>query len=216
MTAHKEMLKDLEKTFLLLATIKKNPKRYKMDFKHLLVAKFNLREKFIKLIDNEIQNKRKGLAAGITIKLNNLEEKSLIEKLYETSNAGVKIQLIVRGICCLVPEIPGRSENITVRRIVDRYLEHGRIFVFENNGNPLLFMGSADWMNRNIYHRIEVCFPVYDPILKEEMLDILKIQLDDNVKASLLGASLENIPVRNEKEPTRSQEKIHEYLKRKS
>lgn len=216
MTAHKEMLKDLEKTFLLLATIKKNPKRYKMDFKHLLVAKFNLREKFIKLIDNEIQNKRKGLAAGITIKLNNLEEKSLIEKLYEASNAGVKIQLIVRGICCLVPGIPGRSENITVRRIVDRYLEHGRIFVFENNGNPLLFMGSADWMNRNIYHRIEVCFPVYEPILKEEMLDILKIQLDDNVKASLLGASLENIPVRNEKEPTRSQEKIHEYLKRKS
>ncbi|PZQ78372.1 MAG: polyphosphate kinase 1, partial [Flavobacterium johnsoniae] len=196
--------------------IKKNPKRYKMDFKHLLVAKFNLREKFIKLIDNEIQNKRKGLAAGITIKLNNLEEKSLIEKLHEASNAGVKIQLIVRGICCLVPGIPGRSENITVRRIVDRYLEHGRIFVFENNGNPLLFMGSADWMNRNIYHRIEVCFPVYDPILKEEMLDILKIQLDDNVKASLLGVSLENIPVRNEKELTRSQEKIHEYLKRKS
>ncbi|TPD69935.1 polyphosphate kinase 1 [Flavobacterium microcysteis] len=216
MTANKEMLKDLEKTFLLLATIKKNPKKYKMDFKHLLVAKFNLREKFIKLIDNEIQNKRKGLDAGIIIKLNNLEEKSLIEKLYEASNAGVKIQLMIRGICCLVPGIPGRSENISVRRIVDRYLEHGRIFVFENNGSPLLFMGSADWMNRNIYNRIEVCFPIYDPILKEQMLDILNIQLEDNTKASLLGTSLENIPVRNEKEPIRSQDKIYDYLKRKA
>jgi len=216
MTANREMLKDLEKTFLLLATIKKNPKKYKMDFKHLLVAKFNLREKFIKLIDNEIQNKKKGLDAGIIIKLNNLEEKSLIEKLYEASKAGVKIQLMIRGICCLVPGISGRSENISVRRIVDRYLEHGRIFVFENNGNPLLFMGSADWMNRNIYNRIEVCFPVYDPILKEQMLDILKIQLEDNTKASLLGTSLENIPVRNEKELLRSQEEIYNYLKRKA
>ncbi|MNX84225.1 Polyphosphate kinase [compost metagenome] len=216
MTAHKEMLKDLEKAFHLLATIKKNPKKYKIDFKHLLVAKFNLREKFIALIDNEIQNHKKGLSSGITIKLNNLEEKSLIEKLYEASKSGVKIQLIVRGICCLVPGIPGMSETISVRRIVDRNLEHGRIFVFDNNGDPLIYMGSADWMNRNIYNRIEVCFPIYDPNLKKELLDILDFQLEDNVKAVWIGSALQNIPVRNDKILVRSQEKIYEYLSEKA
>lgn len=216
MTAHKEMLKDLEKAFHLLATIKKNPKKYKIDFKHLLVAKFNLREKFIALIDNEIQNHKKGLSSGITIKLNNLEEKSLIEKLYEASKSGVKIQLIVRGICCLVPGIPGMSETISVRRIVDRNLEHGRIFVFDNNGDPLIYMGSADWMNRNIYNRIEVCFPIYDPNLKKELLDILEFQLEDNVKAVWIGSALQNIPVRNDKTLVRSQEKIYEYLSEKA
>lgn len=215
MTAHKEMLKDLEKTFLLLATIKK----IRRDTKWILSICSWLNSICGKNLSNSLITKSKTKKRTCCRNHHQAEQsgrKSLIEKLHEASNAGVKIQLIVRGICCLVPGIPGRSENITVRRIVDRYLEHGRIFVFENNGNPLLFMGSADWMNRNIYHRIEVCFPVYDPILKEEMLDILKIQLDDNVKASLLGVSLENIPVRNEKELTRSQEKIHEYLKRKS
>lgn len=216
MTANKEMLKDLEKTFLLLASIKKNPKKYKIDFKCLLVAKFNLREKFITLIDNEIRNHKKGLSSGITIKLNNLEEKSLIEKLYEASNAGVKIQLIVRGICCLIPGIPGMSQTISVRRIVDRNLEHGRIFVFDNNGDPLVYMGSADWMNRNIYNRIEVCFPIYDQNLKKEMLDILDFQLEDNVKAVLLDAALQNIPVRNDEIPVRSQVKIYDYLSQKA
>lgn len=216
MTANKELLKDLEKAFHLLATIKKNPKKYKIDFKCLLVAKFNMREKFLALIDNEIQNHKKGLSSGITIKLNNLEEKSLIEKLYEASRSGVKIQLIVRGICCLIPGIPDMSETITVRRIVDRNLEHGRIFVFDNNDNPLVYMGSADWMNRNIYNRIEVCFPIYDPSLKKEMLAILDIQLKDNVKAVLIGPVLQNIPVRNDEALVRSQEKIYKYLSEKA
>ncbi len=212
MTANKEMLKDLEKTFHLLTTIKKNPKRYKIDFKHLLVAKFNLKDKFSNLIDKEIQNKKKGLESGIIIKINNLEEKSLIEKLYEASAAGVKIELIVRGICCLIPGVSGMSETISVRRIVDRNLEHGRIFVFNNNGNPQIYMGSADWMNRNIYHRIEVCFPIYDTNLKNEILEILQYQLEDNSKAVIVDQKLQNKPITDRKVEVRSQDKIYQYL----
>jgi polyphosphate kinase len=97
--------------------------------------------------------------------MNNLEEQEMIKKLYEASQAGVKVSLIIRSICCLVPGVKGMSENITIRRIVDRFLEHPRVFIFGNNGDKEVFMGSADWMNRNIYHRIEVCFPVYDKAL---------------------------------------------------
>lgn len=156
-----------------------------IDFKHLLVAQFNLQQRFLDLIQREIDHAKNGLVSGITIKLNNLEEQVLIAKLYEASKAGVEVKLIIRGICCLVPGKAGLSENISVTRIVDRYLEHGRIFVFENNGNPEVFMGSADWMNRNIYSRIEVCFPVYDEELKELLLRIINLQLNDNVQESI-------------------------------
>lgn len=215
MTANSAMLRDLEKTFKLLVNIKKIPKANKVNFKHLLVARFNLRDKFMALIDVEIQNKKKGLDAGITIKLNNLEEKTLIKKLYEASDAGVKINLIVRGICCLIPDVPRLSENIIVRRIVDKHLEHGRIFLFHNNNNPLLFMGSADWMNRNIYHRIEVCFPVYDENIKKEIIEMLELQLSDNCKAVLLDDALQNIPILESKPLIRSQDAIQEYLSKK-
>ena len=142
-------------------------------------------DRFLTLIDREIEHARSGRIAGITIKLNNLEEKTLIAKLYEASQAGVVVKLIVRGICCLVPGLTGLSENITVTRIVDRYLEHGRIFIFENNGEAAFFMGSADWMNRNIYSRIEVCFPVLDPELKRMIRAIINLQLNDDVQQSI-------------------------------
>lgn len=212
MTAHSGMLRDLQKTFDILIHIKKIPKPEKVSLKHLLVAKFNLRDRFIALIDNEITNCKNGLASGITIKLNNLEEHLLIEKLYEASTAGVVINLIIRGICCLVPGISGMSENITVKRIVDRYLEHGRIFVFNNNNDPLVYMGSADWMNRNIYHRIEVCFPLYDPDIKKQLLDILNLQVQDNVKAVLIDHTLKNCPIDKADKAVRSQEEIYKYL----
>src|SRR5580765_7688309 len=121
------------------------------------------------MIDRETGNARKGLPAAITIKLNNLEETVLIGKLYEASTAGVNIHLVVRGICRLMPGIKGMSENIRVTRIVDRYLEHGRLFWFHNNGQEEIYAGSADWMNRNIYRRIEVCFPLYDETIKKEL-----------------------------------------------
>lgn len=186
LTAHQPMLKELEQLFGFLAKSKKIPGLDdQIDFKHLMVAQFNLQQRFLELIQREIDHAKAGQKTGITIKLNNLEEQVLITKLYEASQAGVKIQLIVRGICCLVPGVAGLSENITVIRIVDRYLEHGRIFIFENGGEQEIFMGSADWMNRNIYSRIEVCFPLYDVHLKSVVLEIINLQLNDNAQQSI-------------------------------
>ncbi|WP_316789046.1 polyphosphate kinase 1 [Pedobacter frigoris] len=186
LTAHQPMLKELEFLFGFLSKRKKVPlAEDQIEFNHLLVAQFNLQQRFLDLIDREIRHSKSGIPAGITIKLNNLEERILITKLYEASQAGVKVQLIVRGICCLVPGVAGLSENISVIRIVDRYLEHARIFVFENNGNKEVFMGSADWMNRNIYSRVEVCFPLYDEDLKSIVMKIINLQLNDNAQQSI-------------------------------
>ena len=193
MTANQEMLRELHLLFGFLRKKKKKPLlEDAINFEHLLVAQFNLQQKFLSLIDREISNAKKGLPAGMIIKMNNLEEKVLISKLYEASNAGVKIEMIVRSVCCLIPGVPGQSENITVLRIVDRYLEHGRIFVFNNTGDNEVFMGSADWMNRNIYGRIEVCFPVYDAILKSRLIEMLNLQLSDTAQAVELNEELQN------------------------
>ncbi|MET0243561.1 MAG: polyphosphate kinase 1, partial [Flavitalea sp.] len=182
-TADQNLLKEIQTVFTIL-TSKKNPLDLpSKNFKHLIVAPFNIRDRFFELIDREIANCRKGIKAGITVKLNNLEEETLIDKLYEASNAGVAVNMIVRSICRLVPGVPNRSENITVTRIVDRYLEHSRIFVFENGGEAEIFCGSADWMNRNIYHRIEVCFPVTDLKIKSDLKTILQLQLSDTEQA---------------------------------
>ncbi len=195
LTSHSEMTTELRQVFKFLSLMKKPEKQDRYEYKHLLVAQFNLRDTFIALIDREIANHKNGLPSGITIKLNNLEEKVLIDKLYQASAVGVKVNLIVRGICCLIPGIEGLSENITVKRIIDRYLEHGRIFIFNNNCNPEVFLGSADWMNRNIYRRIEVCFPVYDSVIKDELIHLVNLQLLENTN--------------NEK---RSQEMIYDFL----
>lgn len=195
LTAHTGITSELKQVFKFLSLMKKPEKKDQYNYKHLLVAQFNLRDKFIALIDREIENAANGLTSGITIKLNNLEEKVLIDKLYEASSAGVKIHLIVRGICCLLPGIEGLSDNITVKRIVDRYLEHGRIFIFCNNGNQEVFLGSADWMNRNVYRRIEVCFPLYDDKIKEEIIRLMDIQLEES-----------------DADEKRSQQKIYEFL----
>lgn len=195
LTAHEGMMAELEQVFSFLRRMKKPEPQDMYEYNHLLIAQFNLRDIFIRLIDREISNASKGLQAGIIIKLNNLEEKVLIEKLYEASSAGVKIDLIVRGICCLLPGVPGLSDNIIVKRIVDRYLEHGRVFIFENNSDKEVYLGSADWMNRNIYRRVEVCFPVYDDILKEELLQMIELQLNESTSDN-----------------KRSQEKIYEFL----
>jgi len=213
LTAKQDMLAELKQLFGFLSKKKKKPMpEDTINFKHLLVAQFNLQQRFISLIDREIQNAKKGLPSGITIKMNNLEEKILIAKLYEASNAGVQIRLIVRSVCCLIPGIPEQSENIIVKRIVDRYLEHGRIFLFHNNGEQELFMGSADWMNRNIYGRIEVCFPVYNEELKIRLIEILNLQWRDTVQAVELNEELQNNYCQGEIE-SRSQQAIYEFLK---
>jgi len=148
-------------------------------FTHLLVAPFNIRKRFTDLIDIEIKNARKGKRAGIFIKLNNLEDKGLIDKLYEASANGIQVKLLVRGICALVAGMPEISENILVRRIVDRFLEHGRLFRFDNGGKRLWFCGSSDWMQRNLFHRVEVCFPVYDEAICQQLDGLMKVQWPD-------------------------------------
>jgi polyphosphate kinase len=152
----------------------------------LSLAPLRLRDKFLSLIARERDNARAGRPAKIIAKMNSLCDAEIIEALYEAGNAGVEIQLIVRGICCLRAGIPGLSENIHVRSIVGTFLEHARIFYFENNGEPEYYMGSADWMPRNLDKRVEILFPVEDPVLKKEVKHILDIQLADTKKAHIL------------------------------
>jgi polyphosphate kinase len=212
LTAHQPMLQEAEQLFGFLRKKKKAEKTDVITFQHLLVAQFNLQTKFLSLLDREIEHAKNGLLSGVTIKLNNLEEEVLINKLYEASNAGVKINLIVRSICRLVPGVPGQSENITVKRIVDRYLEHGRVFVFLNKGEHEVFMGSADWMNRNIYRRIEVCFPIYNEKLKKQLMEILSIQWVDTAQAVLIDSALNNVALPRTAASIRSQEAIYQFL----
>jgi polyphosphate kinase len=216
MTAQKDMLMDLDLLFIFLAKRRKPGPDDIFRLQHLLIAQFNLQADFLSLIENEIAFARQNLPAAITIKLNNLEEEVMISKLYEASQAGVKINLIVRGICRLKPGVAGLSENIQVRRIVDRYLEHGRIFIFQNNNEPRIFMGSADWMSRNIYRRIEVCFPIFNPDLKTEILELIQLQLEDNVSAVLLNEDGQNVPLKNDgTKEIRSQYEIYQMIKTK-
>ena len=153
----------------------------------LLIAPFELHSKLISLIDREIERVRRGLPARIIAKLNSLVDQKVIEALYRASQAGVKIDLIVRGICCLRPGVKGLSTNITVRSIVDRFLEHSRIYYFENGCQPEVFVASADWMPRNFFRRIEVVFPIEDGVLRDRIInEILAVSLADNTKARLL------------------------------
>ncbi|MES2448382.1 MAG: polyphosphate kinase 1 [Bacteroidota bacterium] len=212
MTAHQEMLREMELLFMFLAKRVKPSDPNLIKFQYLLVAQFNLQQRFIELIDREMEHAKSGKPASIIIKLNNLEEKVLIAKLYEASKAGVKVELIIRGICRLIAGVKDMSENISVRRIVDRYLEHGRVFVFNNAGNEEIFMGSADWMNRNIYRRIEVCFPVLDQNIKHQIKEMLNIQLADTSKVVLINEQMENVSVTKSK-PLQSQYEIYKFLK---
>lgn len=216
MTANKEMLREVELLFIFLAKRIKPTADNFINFNELLVAQFNLQQCFLSFIDREIEFAKQGKAAAITIKMNNLEEKVLINKLYEASQAGVKIELIVRGICRLVPGVSGMSENIKITRIVDRYLEHGRVFIFNNLGEEEVYLGSADWMNRNIYRRIEVCFPIHDQKIKQEILDIINIQKQDNTQAVIIDDLMTNVPVKGGEIPIASQHTIYQYLKNKN
>lgn len=214
-TTHAEIGLELDLLFDYLQSRKPPSEYMKLPFKHLLVSQFNLMKRFNELIDREIQHAKEGRPARIIIKLNNLQEKQMITRLYKASRAGVQVDMLVRSVCCLAPGISKLSENIRVIRIVDRYLEHARVFVFHNNGNPECYMGSADWMNRNLHSRIEVVFPVYDRQLARELEDILQLQLNDTRKACLVDAQLNNLPLTASpgEASFAAQEAIYRYVK---
>ena len=177
----------------------------------IAAAPFNLRETFIALIDREARNSTKHNPGHIIAKMNSLVDREIIEHLYKAAYAGVKIDLIVRGICCLKPGI--KTDNINVISIVDRYLEHSRVFYFYNNGNSEYYLSSADWMPRNLDKRIEILFPVEDSFSQKLLHKMLDIQLNDNYKGRKLN-SLGNYPVfKKRNKSTRSQIKTYELLK---
>ncbi|MFO7939393.1 MAG: polyphosphate kinase 1 [Bacteroidales bacterium] len=191
-------------------------KNYKQHiFEHIILSPFSTREHFLKLIDFEISQARNKKRAHIIVKLNSLIDIDMINKLYEASQAGVKIKLIIRGICGIKPGIPGLSENIDAISIVDKYLEHARILYFYHGGEELMYLSSADWMVRNLDNRIEVTAPVYDESIKKELKHMLKIQLQDNVKARVLSPDLSNKHITNDKKRVRAQEAFYQYLKHK-
>ena len=214
-TNKKQFSDELQQLFSYLQSRLQPQEFGKINFKNLLVSQFNMVKQFRKMIDREIENAKAGKPAHIIIKINNLQDREMVEKLYEASNAGVKIQLIVRSICCAEPGIAGQSVHITIHRIVDRYLEHARVFMFYNNGEPEFYMGSADWMSRNLFSRIEVVFPVKEDKLKKEINDILQSQLSDTKKAVLFRADLSNEKIKPAEGQTAlaAQESIYNYVK---
>jgi len=184
--------------------------------KHLLVAPFSMRKKLMKLIDNEIKSARNGKPAYVWLKLNALVDFDMIKKLYQASKAGVEIKLVVRSICSLIPGKEGLSENIQAVSIVDRFLEHSRIYIFCNGGEEKYYISSADWMTRNLDHRSEVACAIYDSELQQELKTIFEIQFSDNVKSRILDGEQKNTYNQNGKKPVRSQEEIYNYLKKKT
>lgn len=185
--------------------------------KKLIVAPYNLRAELIRLIGGEISRSKQGEEAWLTLKMNSLEDPEIIQWLYEASRAGVRIKLIVRGICCLKAGVPGLSENITAISIVDRFLEHARVYVFANGGNPLIYLSSADCMTRNLDRRVEIAWPVEAPELREELLQSLELQLSDNYKARIQDANQQNqYRERSESDPEiRAQLDFYHYLQQK-
>ncbi|WP_447400513.1 polyphosphate kinase 1 [Vibrio harveyi] len=209
LTADQEITNEVRNVFGYI----ENPYR-PVRFNHLIVSPRNSRKQLYRLIDSEIANAKAGKKAALTIKVNNLVDKGIVNKLYGASNAGVKINMIIRGMCSLVPGIEGVSENIRIISIVDRFLEHPRVVITHNDGDPQVYISSADWMTRNIDHRIEVAAPVRDPRLKQRIIDITNIHFTDTVKARLIDKEMSNSYVpRGNRKKVRSQVAIYDYLK---
>lgn len=211
LTAEQSTSREVKKVFRLLEN--------NLDrgiFKDLLVSPFNTRRKIISMIDGEIKNAKKKLPASIRIKLNNLTDRKMIDKLYEASQAGVKIEMIIRGICCLIPGVKGLSENITAISIVDRYLEHSRFLIFHNNGKPHYFLTSADWMERNLDKRIEVGVPVKDPSIRKEIDTVFDYQWRGSVKSRLIRKDLKNLYRKLNGEPFHAQVELYNHYAREA
>ncbi len=205
-TANEAILKELKIVFDFFTT---TYKIYK--YKHLVVSPHYTKSLFLKLIDKEIKFAKEGKNAFIKIKMNSFTSYKMVDKLYEASEAGVKIQLIVRGICCLIPGMEGISENIEAISVVDKFLEHPRVFIFGNNGDPKIYISSADWMTRNLDNRVEVGCPIYDEDIKKELLDTFEISWSDNVKARVFNELQDNQYRKNNLPEVRSQFKMYDY-----
>ncbi|SNR38950.1 polyphosphate kinase [Maribacter sedimenticola] len=205
-TAHDPILKELNKVFDFFETTYKINK-----YKHLIVSPHYTKNAFMKLIDVEIANAILGKEAYIKIKMNSFTSYKMVDKLYEASRAGVKIQLIIRGICCLVPGIKGMSENIEAISVVDKFLEHTRLFAFANGGNPKVYISSADWMTRNLDYRVEVGCPIYDEDIKKELMDTFEICWKDNMKARIFSEKQDNAYRKTKPPKVRSQFATYEY-----
>lgn len=208
MTASRRLVKDVDSVFGFIER-PYTPVR----FKELLVSPNEMKNRFVALINNEIKNRKSGKPAYIKIKINHITDPVMVEKLYEASCAGVDIDLLVRGNCSLVPGIPGVSDHIRIAGIIDRYLEHSRIFVFAAGGEERVFIGSADWMPRNLDNRVEVVTPVYDPEVKEEMKRIVDFGLRDTLQARIVDGEGKNLFKQPDEggQPFRSQEALYEY-----
>jgi polyphosphate kinase len=206
-TTNKNIVEDVAQLFSLL----ENQGKTTPVFTHLLVAQYNMMSGILKMIHREIENVQQGKRGYIILKMNGLHDKTMIDELYGASEAGVEIDLIIRGICCIVPNQP-YSQNIRITRIVDTFLEHSRIWYFYNNGNEDVYLTSADWMRRNLSRRIETAVPILSPRIKKQIIDILNIQLRDNVKACTIDENLNNIYKRNNLPPVRAQAEIYSLL----
>lgn len=208
-TAYDPILKELNKVFDFFETTYKINK-----YKHLIVSPHYTKNAFQKLIDVEIANAILGKEAYIKIKMNSFTSYKMVDKLYEASRAGVKIQLIVRGICCLVPGVKGMSENIEAISIIDKFLEHTRLFAFANGGNPKVYISSADWMTRNLDYRVEVGCPIYDENIKNELMDTFEICWKDNMKARIFTDKQDNAYRKSKPPKIRSQFATYDYYAR--
>ena len=207
LTCNRLIISDINQVFDVLEQKETTP-----EFHYLLVAQFNMVSELIRMIQREIEHVKAGRKGRIILKMNGLHDKRMIDELYRASENGVEIDLIVRGICCLVPDQP-YSRNIRITRIVDMFLEHTRVWYFYNDGAEDLYLTSSDWMNRNLNRRIETSFPILDNDIKRMILDILQIQLNDNVKACFIDGNLQNVFKRNDKPPVRAQQTIYDYIR---
>ncbi|MBU2927211.1 polyphosphate kinase 1 [Winogradskyella psychrotolerans] len=206
MTANAKILKEVNKVFDFFEV------NYQVNrYKHIITSPHYTKSKIFALIDKEIESAEKGKPAYIKLKMNSISSYKMIDKLYEASRAGVKIQMIVRGLCCLVPGVKGMSENIEVISIIDKFLEHTRLYIFSNENNPKIYISSADWMTRNIDNRVEVSCPIYDEDIKVELQHLYDICWNDNVKARVINEIQDNSYRRNDNPKVRAQFDTYKY-----
>ncbi len=214
LTSNQKIMADMNRVFNFIEQPKNG--QFLKDCQTIIPTPWYLRKEIIKLIDDEIRYARKKKNhAGIILKMNSLSDEALISKLYEAARAGVDVKLIIRGICCMMTQHPKFKNHVTAISIVDEYLEHSRVWVFNNKGKPKVYISSADWMVRNLDHRVEVTCPVWNDEIKQELIDILNIQLHDNVKARWLDNNLNNEYVRSSRKKIRSQLETYNYLHKK-
>ena len=207
MTASKNVVRDVSLVFDFIER-PYSPIR----FRELLVSPNEMKQKFVRLINEEIKNKQAGKPAYILIKINHITDPVMVKKLYEASSHGIRIDLLVRGNCSLITGVPGVSDTIRINGIIDRYLEHSRIFIFANGGDEKMFIGSADWMPRNLDNRVEVITPVYDPEIKADLKQVVEYGLKDTLQGRVVDGTGENRPwITEDNEPFRSQEELYNY-----